>query len=170
MTLCAQCHGPQFRDYQHGAHGGMTGYWDLTKGGRMRNNCIDCHDPHAPKYPTVTPGPRPERPLPDAEAAMSESKKFSLPVLGEVDRRTAMKAGAATLGLAAWAAAIEPWFEWTGELSTDEFLQKHYRELTPEQLQVILNRLTDEARKETGKPVIGEGPQADPRRVSSATR
>lgn len=83
---------------------------------------------------------------------MSE-KKYSLPVLGEVDRRTAVKAGVATLGLAAWAAAIEPWFEWTGELNTDEFLQKHYRELTTEQLQVILNRLTDEARKETGKPV-----------------
>jgi hypothetical protein len=55
MSLCAQCHGPQFRDYQHGAHGGMTGYWDLSKGGRTRNSCIDCHDPHAPKYPTVTP-------------------------------------------------------------------------------------------------------------------
>ena len=84
---------------------------------------------------------------------MSDSKKLSLPVLGEVDRRTAIKAGAATLGLAAWAAAIEPWFEWTGELKTDEFLQKHYRELSPEKLQVILNRLTDEARKESGKPV-----------------
>jgi hypothetical protein len=59
MTLCAQCHGPQFRDYQHGAHGGMTGYWDLTKGGRYRNNCIDCHDPHAPKYPTVMPAAGP---------------------------------------------------------------------------------------------------------------
>ncbi len=55
MTLCAQCHGPQHRDYQHGAHGGMMGYWDLSKGGRVRNTCIDCHDPHAPKYPTVSP-------------------------------------------------------------------------------------------------------------------
>lgn len=55
MTLCAQCHGPQFRDYQHGAHGGMTGHWDLTKGDRVRNNCIDCHDVHHPKYPTVVP-------------------------------------------------------------------------------------------------------------------
>ncbi len=80
-------------------------------------------------------------------------KKYSLPVLGEVDRRTAVKAGVATLGIAAWAAAIEPWFEWTSELNTDEFLQKHYRELTPEQLQAILNKLTDEARRETGKPV-----------------
>lgn len=86
---------------------------------------------------------------------MTETRKtYSLPVLGEVDRRTVVKAGAATLGLAAWAAAIQPWFEWTTELSADEFLQKHYKELTPEQLQVILNRLTDEARKETSKPVV----------------
>ncbi len=55
MALCAQCHGPQFRDYQHGAHGGMTGYWDLAKGERVRNNCTDCHAPHSPKYPTVIP-------------------------------------------------------------------------------------------------------------------
>lgn len=59
MTLCAQCHGPQFRDYQHGAHGGMTGHWDLTRGGRTRNTCTDCHDPHAPKYPTVSPAAGP---------------------------------------------------------------------------------------------------------------
>jgi hypothetical protein len=60
MQLCAQCHGPQYRDYQHGAHGGMAGHWDLSKGGRVRNTCIDCHDPHSPKYPTVRPaaGPR----------------------------------------------------------------------------------------------------------------
>ena len=60
MTLCAQCHGPQFRDYQHGSHGGMTGHWDLTQGGRTRNHCLHCHDPHAPKYPQFSPvaGPR----------------------------------------------------------------------------------------------------------------
>lgn len=84
---------------------------------------------------------------------MSESSKISLPVIGEMDRRTVMKAGAATLGLAAWAAAIKPWFEWAGDLNTDDFLQKHYCELTPDQLNVILNRLTDEARKESGKAV-----------------
>lgn len=80
-------------------------------------------------------------------------KTFSLPVLGEVDRRTAIKAGAVTLGLAAWAAAIKPWFEWVGTMDTDDFLQKHYRELTSPELQVILNRLTAEARKETGQKV-----------------
>lgn len=59
MTLCAQCHGPQYRDYQHGAHGGMTGHWDLSRGPRARNNCIDCHDPHAPQFPRVMPVLRP---------------------------------------------------------------------------------------------------------------
>jgi hypothetical protein len=55
MQLCAQCHGPQYRDYSHGGHGGMNGYWDLSRGPRTRNNCIDCHDPHSPKYPIVRP-------------------------------------------------------------------------------------------------------------------
>jgi hypothetical protein len=59
MQLCGQCHGPQYRDYQHGAHGGMTGYWDLSKGGRTRANCIDCHTPHAPKYQPVQPAKGP---------------------------------------------------------------------------------------------------------------
>ena len=55
QKLCLQCHGPQARDYRNGAHGGMTGYWDKTKGVRTRNTCTDCHDPHAPKYPLWTP-------------------------------------------------------------------------------------------------------------------
>jgi formate-dependent nitrite reductase cytochrome c552 subunit len=55
MTLCGQCHGPQTRDYAHGAHGGMNGYWDLSRGPRTRNNCVDCHDPHAPQFPDMQP-------------------------------------------------------------------------------------------------------------------
>ena len=55
LRLCAQCHGPQMRDYQHGAHGGMTGHWDLTRGPRQRNHCLHCHDAHAPKFPVLAP-------------------------------------------------------------------------------------------------------------------
>jgi hypothetical protein len=55
MTLCSQCHGSQRRDYDIGLHGGMTGHWDLTRGGRTRNTCVDCHDPHAPAFPRVMP-------------------------------------------------------------------------------------------------------------------
>ncbi len=55
MALCSQCHGPQTRDYNHGSHGGMVGFWDRAKGERERNRCIDCHDVHAPAYPRVNP-------------------------------------------------------------------------------------------------------------------
>lgn len=55
MKLCAQCHGPQMRDYNHGAHGGMSGHWDLSKGGRVRNSCLACHDPHSPKFQGAAP-------------------------------------------------------------------------------------------------------------------
>lgn len=53
--LCAQCHGPQHRDYLNGSHGGMNGYWDLNRGPRKRNTCTDCHAVHAPAYPKVMP-------------------------------------------------------------------------------------------------------------------
>lgn len=59
VRLCAQCHGPQYRDYSRGSHGGMTGYWDLSRGPRKRNICVDCHDPHTPAYPRVHPAPGP---------------------------------------------------------------------------------------------------------------
>lgn len=53
QRVCIQCHGPTARDYEHGAHGGMTGHWDLTRGERFRLGCTDCHDPHAPKFPAM---------------------------------------------------------------------------------------------------------------------
>lgn len=55
MRLCGQCHGPQRRDYDRGSHGGMRGYWDLSAGPRERNHCVDCHEPHAPAFPTFEP-------------------------------------------------------------------------------------------------------------------
>ena len=59
IALCSQCHGTQRRDYDHGAHGGMSGYWDLEQGERTRNTCTDCHDAHAPAYRPVWPAPGP---------------------------------------------------------------------------------------------------------------
>lgn len=65
-TLCSQCHGPQARDYAHGAHGGMRGYWDLERGPRVRNHCVSCHDPHAPAFGSFQPAPGPrDRFLPE---------------------------------------------------------------------------------------------------------
>ena len=59
IQLCAQCHGPQYRDYSRGSHGGMNGHWDLHVGPRERNHCVDCHDPHVPAYPEIYPLPGP---------------------------------------------------------------------------------------------------------------
>jgi hypothetical protein len=59
MQLCAQCHGAQHRAFQHGAHGGMRGHWDAARGPRLRNHCVDCHDPHRPAFPAVQPMPPP---------------------------------------------------------------------------------------------------------------
>lgn len=67
MRLCAQCHGPQFRDYQRGSHGGMTGHWDLSRGARVRNHCQHCHDPHSPAYPQVRPVAGPHDRFPPAK-------------------------------------------------------------------------------------------------------
>lgn len=60
MTLCSQCHSMQAESFAHGAHGGMNGHWDLTRGPQIKNNCIDCHDPHAPTYPKMIVGFKPK--------------------------------------------------------------------------------------------------------------
>lgn len=75
MTVCSQCHGPQRRDYERGLHGGMNGHWDLTRGGRTRNTCINCHDPHTPKFPQVLPvlSPRDRISVPAPSAASASS-------------------------------------------------------------------------------------------------
>ena len=55
MELCSQCHSRQATSYARGAHGGMNGYWDLSRGPRTRHGCTDCHDPHAPGFPAMQP-------------------------------------------------------------------------------------------------------------------
>jgi hypothetical protein len=59
VALCRQCHGPQARDFDHGAHGGMKGHWDLAHGDRLRHGCTTCHDPHSPAFSPMWPAPPP---------------------------------------------------------------------------------------------------------------
>jgi hypothetical protein len=78
LELCRQCHGPQYRDYEHGAHGGMAGYWDLRRGPRTRNHCVDCHDPHWPAIRQVIPAPPPrDRFIGDPAHSTSDSESDS---------------------------------------------------------------------------------------------
>jgi hypothetical protein len=71
MSICSQCHGPQRRSFDHGTHGGMNGYWDLSRGPRLRNQCVQCHDPHSPQIPKVEPAlpPRDRGKLPQTSVS-----------------------------------------------------------------------------------------------------
>ena len=70
-----------------------------------------------------------------------------------VSRRTVMKAAGATLGATAFAHAMAPLTEWTKDLSVDEFLQKHYKELTRDEMERILVHLKAEAKQKYGRDV-----------------
>jgi hypothetical protein len=59
QRLCAKCHGPVYRDWQHGSHGRTNGYWNKSKGIQTRRKCIECHDPHRPPFPSLHPAPPP---------------------------------------------------------------------------------------------------------------
>ncbi len=57
--LCGSCHGPAFRDWEAGAHGRTSGYWDRQLGDINRLSCANCHNPHAPRIPTRESAPGP---------------------------------------------------------------------------------------------------------------
>jgi hypothetical protein len=57
--LCGQCHGTQYRDWRSGIHGKRTGYWDGSKRYLL---CVNCHNPHSPRFASLQPLPPPIRP------------------------------------------------------------------------------------------------------------
>jgi hypothetical protein len=57
--LCGSCHGPTYRDWEAGAHGRINGYWDRQLGPFTRQDCVSCHNPHAPRFPSRQPAPGP---------------------------------------------------------------------------------------------------------------
>lgn len=57
--LCGQCHGEKLRDWRRGIHGRRVGCWN---GARQYLLCVNCHNPHSPKFAPTQPWPRPLRP------------------------------------------------------------------------------------------------------------
>lgn len=58
--LCGQCHGNIYRDWKVGIHGKRIGSF---KGGkRVYFLCVNCHNPHDPKFKPLKPEPPPIRP------------------------------------------------------------------------------------------------------------
>ncbi len=71
----------------------------------------------------------------------------------EITRRHALAAVGATLGAAAFAKAMEPIQRFTADISLDEFLQRHYRELGPDEIQKVLRRVEQDTWEELGARV-----------------
>ncbi len=82
--------------------------------------------------------------------------------MDNTSRRTLLKAGGATLGAGAFARSIAPITEWTADLSVDAFLQRHYKELTRDEMDVVLRRLEAETVEEYGVSVSIDDPRPTP--------
>ena len=54
--LCGQCHGDKYRDWKVGVHGKRTGMWN---GKKTYYLCVNCHNPHNPRYKALEPEPPP---------------------------------------------------------------------------------------------------------------
>jgi len=74
--LCGSCHGPTLRDWESGSHGRTSGHWDHkiedNKPNFVKKDCVNCHDPHKPKFPKRKPAPPPnhlrENPQPSVQS------------------------------------------------------------------------------------------------------
>lgn len=57
--LCGQCHGDKYRDWRAGVHGKRVGSWS---GQKTYFLCVNCHNPHSPRFQPLIPEPAPVRP------------------------------------------------------------------------------------------------------------
>ncbi len=58
--LCGQCHGEKLRDWRVGVHGRRTGQWN---GHKTYLLCVNCHNPHQPRFKPLPPKPAPKPPM-----------------------------------------------------------------------------------------------------------
>ncbi|MDZ4694297.1 MAG: 4Fe-4S dicluster domain-containing protein [Deltaproteobacteria bacterium] len=68
-------------------------------------------------------------------------------------RRVALKVLGATLGAGAFARAMAPLASWSKDLSMGEFLQKHYSEMTPDEMNTVMRRLESNTKRDYGRDV-----------------
>ncbi len=80
--------------------------------------------------------------------------------MAKVDRRVALKVLGGTIGAAAVTKAMSPLLAWADGLSLEEFVQQHYREMSPDELAQVLARLEREAQNRYGRTVTIRDVQA----------
>jgi molybdopterin-containing oxidoreductase family iron-sulfur binding subunit len=84
---------------------------------------------------------------------MGDDQRIPLPVLPHPTRRAVLKGAAATLGLGAFAAAVSPLRHAAQRLAPAELMQKHYKELSPQEKEEVFARLEAEAAERYGADV-----------------
>ncbi|HXJ73262.1 MAG TPA: twin-arginine translocation signal domain-containing protein, partial [Candidatus Dormibacteraeota bacterium] len=73
------------------------------------------------------------------------------PLDAPMNRRNFLRSTAAlTAGFAGLAASLAPLRELKDFTSVDEFMQKYYKELTPEEMAQVLKRIEDQVQREYG--------------------
>lgn len=86
-----------------------------------------------------------------------------LPILDQPStRRTALKAVGAALGLAAFGQALSPLMVIPENISVEEFLQQHYKELTEDDKQKVFAQLEAETKERYGADVTISDPKPIP--------
>ncbi|MEQ9617099.1 MAG: 4Fe-4S dicluster domain-containing protein [Phycisphaerales bacterium] len=93
---------------------------------------------------------------------MSETQDVALPVLKGFSRRTALKATGVMLGAAAFSKAIAPLWDYAGDISIEEFMQKHYKELSVKEKALVFARLEQEAKETHGVDISIRDPTPIP--------
>jgi len=88
----------------------------------------------------------------------TQDKSVALPVLGQMTRRTALKGLGATLGMGAFAAAISPLTRKADQVSKEDFLQRHYKDLDADDRAQVIARLEREAKDQYGRNVTINDP------------
>src|SRR4051794_22755585 len=68
-----------------------------------------------------------------------------------LDRRSFLRTSAVAIaGVAAMAAALEPLRDLNDYTSMEKFFQKHYRQMTPDEMAAVLKRIEKEVEKQYG--------------------
>ena len=69
--LCGKCHGTKYRDWRNGIHGRRSGYWN---GKKTYYLCVNCHNPHSPRFRSIEPMPPPRKPWTPKEKSASHQR------------------------------------------------------------------------------------------------
>jgi len=88
-----------------------------------------------------------------ATQSPTSARGISLPIIGQVSRRTMVKGSAAAVGAAALGVAAAPMIEKAADLSMEEFLQKHFKELSDQDKEAVFGRLEQETEERYGADV-----------------